>query len=333
MWFDTLFGRRLKSQVRGRRRRAGVERGAPCGRRMWLEPLEERRLLAPVDLLCTLDNPGTSAQDYSEFGTSVASDGNLVVAGAPYSYVDGEHCGGAYVYDATTGNSLVTLKDPTLTGSASFGSSVAVSGNTVVVGAPWCDRGASNAGAAYIFDATTGNLLHTLDNPTPASGDEFGHSVAVSGNTVVIGAWLDDTGATNAGSVYVYDATTGNLLRTINNPTPADYEDFGNSVAVWGSTLVVGAYQDSTGALYTGSAYIYDATTGTLLHTLNNPTPESGDRFGCSVAVSGNMVVVGAKWDDTGASGAGSAWRRWRGSMSLSEFARSRTAAKRSATW
>jgi len=66
---------------------------------------------------------------------------------------------------------------------------VAVSGNTVVVGAPWDDTGASDAGSAYVFDATTGGLLRTLNNPTPAASDYFGNSVAVSGNTVVVGAY------------------------------------------------------------------------------------------------------------------------------------------------
>ena len=65
---------------------------------------------------------------------------------------------------------------------------MAVSGSTVVVGAYWDDTGATDAGAAYIFDATTGNLLRTLNNPTPAATDLFGRSVAVSGSTVVVGA-------------------------------------------------------------------------------------------------------------------------------------------------
>ena len=216
--------------------------------------------------------------------------------------------GSAYVFDAATGTLLRTLNNPTPAYQKNFGYSVAVSGSTVVVGTPRDDAGAANAGSAYVFDAATGNLLRTLDNPTPATNDYFGRSVAVSGNTVVVGAYLDDTGATDAGSAYIFDAATGILLRTLNNPTPATRDYFGYSVAVSGSTVVVGAYQDDTGATDAGSAYIFDAATGSLLRTLSNPTPATKDYFGYSVAVSGTTVVAGAPNDDGGATDAGSAY-------------------------
>src|SRR5439155_15529085 len=117
------------------------------------------------------------------------------------------------------------------------------SGNTVVVGAYVDVTGAMDIGSAYVFNATTGALVATLNNPTPADFDYFGSSVAVSGNTVVVGALYDDTGATDAGSAYVFNAATGALVATLNNPTPsnADYENFGSSVAVSSITVVVGA--------------------------------------------------------------------------------------------
>ncbi|NQT12506.1 MAG: hypothetical protein HQ582_07150, partial [Planctomycetes bacterium] len=297
MWFDALFGRRLKPQVHGRRRRAGVERGAPRSRRMRLEPLEERRLLALGDLLYTLSDPGTGAQANSEFGSSVATDGNLAVVGTPLADITYEDVGAVYVYDASTGDLLRTLNNPTPESEDYFGCSVAVSGSTVVVGAWGDDDGASYGGSVYLYDATTGNLLRELNH---SSTQMFGYSVAISGDTVVVGAYWDATGATGAGSAYLYDATTGNLLRTLNNPTPANYDRFGISVAISGNTVVVGADQDDTGATDAGSAYIYDAATGNLLHTLNNPAPASRDYFGYSVAVSGNMVVMGATGNDTG---------------------------------
>ena len=66
-----------------------------------------------------------------------------------------------------------------------------------------------------------GALLRTLNNPTPVIEDYFGEDVAISGNMIVVGARRDDTGAEDAGSAYVFDATTGALLHTLNNPTPA----------------------------------------------------------------------------------------------------------------
>ncbi len=205
----------------------------------------------------------------------------------------------AYLFDATTGSLLRTLANPAPSDGDFFGCSVAISGNTVVVGAYGDDTGATGAGAAYVFDATTGGLVSTLANPTPAAIDHFGASVAVSGNTVVVGAYLDDTGATDAGSAYVFNAATGSLVSTLANPTPAANDRFGNSVAISGNTVVVGASHDDAGATDAGSAYLFDATTGSLLHTLANPTPTTYDYFGDSVAISGNSVVVGAHQENT----------------------------------
>ncbi|WP_442506614.1 hypothetical protein SH528x_005468 [Novipirellula sp. SH528] len=256
-------------------------------------------------LLATLANP-TAGVDY--FGSSVAVSGNTVVVGALQDNTGAFFSGSAYVFNATTGVLLATLANPTPASRDHFGVSVSVSGNTVVVGAYRDDTGASDSGSAYVFNATTGALLTTLANPTPSSGDNFGYSVAVSGNTVVVGAFLDDTGSSDSGSAYLFNATTGALLATLDNPTPASGDNFGYNVAVSGNTVVVGAQYDDTGASDSGSAYVFNATTGALLATLENPTPESSDQFGSSVAVSGNTVVVGAQYDDTGASDSGSAY-------------------------
>jgi outer membrane protein assembly factor BamB len=243
-------------------------------------------------LVATLNNPTPANDDY--FGYSVAVSGNTVVVGAYNDDTGATDAGSAYVFNATTGALVATLNNPNPDFDAEFGSSVAVSGNTVVVGAFQF-----LSGSAYVFDATTGALITTLNNPTPQSGDQFGSSVAVSGNTVVVGANSDNTGAPNAGSAYVFNASTGAFVATLNNPTPASDDYFGGSVAVSGNTAVVGARLDNTGATYAGSAYVFNATTGALVDTLNNPTPAFNDQFGVSVAVSGNTVVVGAVWDDT----------------------------------
>jgi len=257
-------------------------------------------------LLQTFNNPTPVNDD--QFGFSVSLSGNNVLVGAQNDDTGADNAGSAYLFDATTGNLLQTINNPTPVGADQFGRSVSVSGNNVLVGAPLDDTGANNAGSAYLFDATTGNLLQTFNNPTPVSGDNFGTSVSLSGNNVLVGTPFDDTGATNAGSAYLFDATTGNLLQTFNNPTPGLFEFFGNSVSVSGNNVLVGAQNDDTGANNAGSAYLFDATTGNLLQTINNPTPENDDNFGFSVSVSGNNVLVGAHRDETGATNAGSAY-------------------------
>jgi hypothetical protein len=257
-------------------------------------------------LVATLQNPTPAADDF--FGYSVAISGSTVIVGAIGDDTGATNIGSAYVFDAATGALLHTLANPTPAANDFFGWSVAVSGTMVVVGARGDDSVVTDVGAAYVFDAATGALLHTLANPTPGAYDWFGFDVAVSGNTLVVGALDDNTGAPDAGAAYVFDGATGTLLRTLTNPTPAVCDEFGYSVAVSGNTVVVGAYYDDTGARDAGAAYMFDAATGVLLRTLANPVPAVEDRFGHSVAASGNTVVVGALYDDTGAQDAGAAY-------------------------
>jgi hypothetical protein len=106
-----------------------------------------------------------------------------------------------------------------------FGYSVAAVGDKVLVGAPYDDAKAENAGAAYLFDSD-GNWPLTFENPTPAAGDQFGFSVAAFGNNVLGGAFHDDTGANDAGAAYLFDGSTGVLLYTFLNPTPGDGDAF-----------------------------------------------------------------------------------------------------------
>ncbi|GCL57151.1 FG-GAP repeat protein [Microcystis aeruginosa] len=104
------------------------------------------------------------------------------------------------------------------------------------------------------------SLTKTFNNPTAEQYDNFGYSVSLSGTTALIGAYRDDTGATNAGSAYLFDTTTGDLLKTFNNPTAEDFDNFGASVSLSGTSALIGAPRDSTGASEAGSAYLYQET-------------------------------------------------------------------------
>ncbi|GCL53807.1 integrin alpha beta-propellor repeat protein [Microcystis aeruginosa NIES-3806] len=254
----------------------------------------------------TFNNP--TAEDDDNFGYSVSLSGTSALIGAPYDSTGATGAGSAYLFDTITGNLLKTFNNPTAEEYDNFGNSVSLSGTTALIGAPYDNTGATNAGSAYLFDTITGNLLKTFNNPTPASADYFGYSVSLSGTTALIGAHYDDTGATNAGSAYLFDTTTGDLLKTFNNPTAEDYDYFGNSVSLSGTTALIGAYRDDTGATNAGSAYLFDTITGNLLKTFNNPTAEEYDNFGNSVSLSGTSALIGAPYDSTGALGAGSAY-------------------------
>jgi hypothetical protein len=217
-----------------------------------------------------------------------------------------------------------TLDDPnaySTSASDYFGYAVSVSGNYGIVSAyQEDDAGGTQSGKAYIFDVTTGVLLHTLDNPSAYStsaSDNFGRSVAISGNYAIVGAdWEDDASGTSSGKAYIFDVTTGTLLRTLDNPnaystSSSDY--FGTSVAISGNYAIVGAYgENDAGGDFSGKAYIFNVTTGSLVHTLNNPnaySTSSIDRFSWTVAISSNYAIVGAyAEDDAGGTDSGKAY-------------------------
>jgi FG-GAP repeat len=252
--------------------------------------------------LQTYLNPTPKSGDL--FGNSIAISDNKVLIGAPRD----NDKGGVYLYDKLTGKLLQTFSKNNGSGGDYFGHSVAMSGDKVLIGTPFDDHGNPNSGRAYLYDAKTGELLQTFNNPTSEGGDLFGYSVAISGNKVVIGAFLDDTGAADSGSAYVFDANTGGLLQTLLNPHPGDADLFGGAVDIDGDKILIGARADDLGAVDAGAAYLFDAGTGNLLQTFANPTPEPGDRFGLSVAISGNQVLIGASGDNTGASNSGAAY-------------------------
>ena len=160
--------------------------------------------------------------------------------------------GQRHLFSTVTGNLIQPFNNPDSQFGGDVGFSVSIDGTNALIGAPTL-----NAGSAYLFDITNGNLLQTFNNPTPQSGDEFGYSVSLSGKNALIGDYLDNTGATDAGSADLFDTETGNLLQTLNNPDPQTDDRFGWSVSISDSNALIGAVFEDTGANNAGSAYLY----------------------------------------------------------------------------
>jgi len=240
----------------------------------------------------TFNNPTPEPNDW--FGKSISIDGNHVLVGADRDKTKGNNAGAAYLFD-TSGNLLQTFYSPNPKGGDFFGNSVEIDGNNVLVGAIGLDDAAEHEGAVYLFD-TSGNLLQTFYNPTdecdkPCKRDNFGHSLSIFGNKILVGAYTDDIGAEDAGAAYLFDIS-GNLLQTFNKPNPMPGDNFGLSVKIYENYVLVGADHDDVEVEEEGSAYLFD-TSGNLLQTFNNPNPMPGDRFGHTVAISGNHVLTG----------------------------------------
>jgi WD40 repeat protein len=240
------------------------------------------------------------------FRSAVAINGNTAIIGAQYHDADGTDAGAAYVFDVTTGVQRFKLTPSDSTADDLFGISVSISGNTAIVGAVHNSSGGYRAGAAYLFDVTTGQELFKLTASDPAAYDWFGYSVAISGNRAVIGAQGTDSVGVISGAAYVFDVTTGQELFKLEASEAGDEDRFGWSVDISGNIAIVGAILDSSADFRAGAAYLFDVTTGQELRKLTSHDIGARDRLGYSVAIDGNTAIVGS--DNTLDLNAGSAY-------------------------
>ena len=268
-------------------------------------------------LITTLTSPTPQSTVFGRgFGYSVSVSGTTVVVGAPGETANAlSEAGNAYVFDATDGSLITTLTSPNALSDGHFGASVSISGSTVVVGArdETAIPGRPRSGNAYIFDGSTGSLITTLTNPTPKGLGNFGYSVSISGTTVAVGApyeYATPSALSSAGNAYVFDATDGSFIATLTSPNAQVSGLFGFSVSVGGTTVAVGALDETANLQpFAGRAYVFDATGGSLIATLTSPYAQAYGQFGYSVATTCTTVVVGALRETAnGQPGAGHAY-------------------------
>ena len=244
------------------------------------------------------------------FGSSVSIDGNTVIVGALFDDVGANiNQGSAYIFVRSAG--MWTQQQQLLatggTGDDRFGFSVSIDGETVIVGAAFDNVGANaDQGAAYIFTRSAGmwTQQQQLNATDGAAQDRFGISVAISGDTAIVGSYLDDVGANvNQGSAYIFVRSAGVWSQEAQLTATGGLanDQYGISVSIDGDTAVVGAWVDDVGAnLNQGSAYVFarSGTTWTQQQQLTATGGAADDRFGQSVAISGDKIIVGAPGSD-----------------------------------
>lgn len=263
--------------------------------------------------------PADEGEDYDEYDYSVAVDDETVVVGVRSDDDNGPVSGSAFVFRRRAGEwrrETKLVADDGETGDE-FGYSVAVDGETVVIGAPDdADEltDVSGPGSAYVF-RRRGDEWHQVTRLRADDGapnDQFGDSVAVDGRTAVVGAVRDTADGVESGSTYVY-RHRGGRWRLLTKLLPDDgkrSDFFGDSVAVAGETVVVGASGDDGGGSRSGAAYVFRRR-GDEWHPAEKLRTDDGradDRLGRSVAVDCNTVVVGAIGDDDNGTSSGSAY-------------------------
>jgi FG-GAP repeat len=293
--------------------------------------VDDRRARYPVtvDPLFTQQAVLTASDGQGEdrLGVSIAVSGDTVVAGAE---LNDHFRGAAYVFVKPAGGwagtmtesaKLIASDGEPCTGGCGgadegdwFGSSVGISGDTIVVGAVFDDIGTNVfQGSAYVFQKPPGGWAGTqtengkLTAAGGQEGDVFGISAAISGDTIVVGA--DERSRNGPGSAYVFTKPAGGWVGNLTQNAKLTASDpsvdghFGVSVALDGDTIVVGALAD------TGAAYVYSKPaggwSGNLVEDakLTASDGQPSDALGAAVAISGGTIVAGApgRQNNTGA--------------------------------
>ncbi len=242
------------------------------------------------------------------FGYSVARSGDTVLIGASFGGPAGANTGAAYVYQRVpdTFDQWAEVKKlvPSL-GGGEFGVSVAIDGDTALVGS----RVSQSSGAVYVFGRNVGGPdnwgeVRRFTAADIAGQDQFGTAVALDGDTALIGSPQDDDAGTSSGSAYVFARNQGGAdgwgqVRKLTASDAAESDSFGTSVALDGDTALVGASGNDDAGSSSGAAYVYSRNQGGTdvwgeIKKLTASDAGATHTFGRSVAVSLDTALVGA---------------------------------------
>ena len=274
--------------------------------------------LVSAELSCTAysGNPILASDGWAGdgLGNAAAMSGDVAVVGAMFRNQGGLGAGVAYVWRFDGSNWVMQkLEAPDRAAYNLFGSSVAISNDLIIVGAP---NYVSGPGSAYIFRYSGGiwvmeQKIVALDG---ANLDKFGSGVGISGNVAIVGAKADDTTSTDSGSAYVfrYNGASWVQEQKLAPSQAISPHEFGAAVAVSGNTVVVGSAQEikEVGCIiscgYFGATYVYrfDGSNWVQEARLTQADRSENDFFGNAVAVDGDIVLVGSYKDSDAGLGA-----------------------------
>ncbi len=256
----------------------------------------------------------SDGQSNDDFGISVAIDGNFAIVGAQDEAGAGDERGAAYIFSRNEGGTDMWEEVKKITASDTedndrFGFSVAIDGDYAVVGA-LAEAGAGyDRGAVYIFYRNEGGAdnwgeVKKITSSDTQDGDVFGHSVAIQGDEILVGAAYRSETVFDQGAAYLFSRNQGGADNwgevkkfVIGDPQNGDL--FGYSVAINGDTAAVSAAFKAETGYNQGAVYVFERNLGGAgswgeAKKLNVSAPEDLDRFGSAVAVQGDLIVVGA---------------------------------------
>ncbi|MCA9014509.1 MAG: hypothetical protein KDA77_04175, partial [Planctomycetaceae bacterium] len=243
------------------------------------------------------------------FGFDVAVDGDTLISSAPFWNETYTSQGGAFIYvrndQGTPGYSgddtweyQATLLAPDADSTSDrFGWSVAISGDTAVVGAPLGDGTTENMGSAYVYTRSNGiwSFQQKLTVIDTTNNGYFGEVLAIEGDTIVASSYSIDN---FTGAAYVFKRVNGVWSETakLTSDSPAEQALFGSSIDIENSTIVIGSRRETETVSQSGSVYIFTESEGswTQSQKLKDPAPSVSGSFGISVSLAGDLLLIGA---------------------------------------
>ncbi|TWT50461.1 hypothetical protein Pla22_32040 [Rubripirellula amarantea] len=261
----------------------------------------------------------SAASSGDRFGYSVDVDGDYAVVGAYLDDPSGRtNAGSVFIYRRTGPTTWTQVKllngDLNVDDAQSyFGWSVAISGDTVVVGAQADRDNGFKAGAVYVFDRNEGGAdnwgrVAKIYGSDTDKNDYFGRSIDISGDTIVVGASICGSLGAAAGAAYVFQRNQGGTnawgqTKKLVGSTQAAGDRFGQSVSIDNNTIVVGAFQNDVVANNAGAVFVFDRDTGGANNwgeqkAVYAVDASAVDYFGYSVAVSNGVIAIGTPLDD-----------------------------------
>lgn len=279
---------------------------------------KEITIYVATDLVADGVKTGSPEPQLNEyFGSEIVMDGETMLVGSPFYDSSDHNRGAVHVYERNLSGSWVFKQTIEASGGNTydhFGGSIAISGNTMVIGATGSEvSDQRRSGAAYIFEYNTGRGLWQqkarLTMPTPQENQGFGTSVAIDGDTVVVASGRGETnGVASSGSVHIFSKPAGGWSDTNSGFQLTDVDDlegndrFGSDVSVSGNTILVGAaYSDYNNS---GSAYIFELSGGSWVRKAVLIAPDwnedDRDHFGNHVIIKDDIAIIGSFRDNNG---------------------------------
>ena len=253
---------------------------------------------------------------FDHFGTTVAVQNDVAVVGSPDDDDDGSRSGSVYVfrYNGVDWDQEQKLTAADAGAMDRFGWSVAIDGNTILIGALQDDDVFNDSGSAYVFvyNGAVWEQQAKLNPTDPAAIAQFGRSVSIDADGALVGAWQDDDTGFFTGSAYVFrrSGTVWAQEDKIVADDAADFRWFGYAVSLRGDVALVGAFGDGDGGSEAGAAYLFrrDGSDWPQDSKLTAGDPAANDRLGWSAALTADAALVGAYHDDDGGGDSGSVY-------------------------